>query len=68
MLKPISGTMFREIKNNLRKISKSWASKKECLGLEHNPPRYILMAPGDYEWTCSACGTKTNFTIVGVSW
>jgi hypothetical protein len=39
---------------------------KPCLSRDHNPPTMIVLSPGIYEHTCSACGHKTTFTVPGV--
>lgn len=45
---------------SLRKIEDF---KPTCMATEHNPPVGIYLPPGKYEWTCSACGFKTEFVV-----
>lgn len=35
----------------------------DCISSEHNPPMYMVMSPGVYEYTCPACGEKRQFTV-----
>ncbi len=34
-----------------------------CRNPDHDPPRMIVLAPGQYEHTCPACGRVVRFTI-----
>jgi len=36
---------------------------KPCLHPEHDPPGYIVLPPGTYEYECPACGRKIVITI-----
>jgi hypothetical protein len=46
--------------SGLRKISES---KKRCNNPEHNPPMFISLEPGTYEYICPACGHRQVFTV-----
>ncbi len=39
--------------------------KPPCISHEHNPPMHIVLPPGEYEWTCPACGQKIRFIVSG---
>ena len=34
-----------------------------CNSPSHNPPMFIYLTPGLYEWTCPACGAITTFEV-----
>ena len=34
-----------------------------CRSLDHDPPGMIVLPPGTYEHTCSACGRRVVFTV-----
>lgn len=34
-----------------------------CNSPSHNPPMFIYLTPGLYEWACPACGTITTFEV-----
>lgn len=46
----------------LKKIS---SPPTPCLAQGHEPPNAYAYTPGEYEWTCDACGNKITFTVVG---
>ncbi len=50
----------KKIKGGLKKIKDF---SKVCLSSEHNVPNHMQLSPGIYEWTCSACGHITKFTV-----
>ena len=37
--------------------------KKECQSPEHNPPRYQVFEPGEYEYECPVCGKRQIFIV-----
>ena len=39
----------------------------QCMYPEHNPPGMMVYEPGEYEWTCHACGNVQRFTVTGTS-
>lgn len=41
-----------------RKIEESdqWSHQKPCVHPEHEPPQYIVLEDGTYEYRCPACG------------
>jgi hypothetical protein len=43
-------------------------ARRPCISPEHNPPSHMVMEPGEYEWTCPACGDVMPFTVQGVVW
>lgn len=62
------------IPNNIREIiekSKEGAGRirkisnhpVRCNHPDHNPPKYISLPAGTYEYTCPACGRRTVFEI-----
>ena len=36
-----------------------------CLSPQHNPPMNIHLDPGEYEYTCPACGESFRFVVPG---
>jgi len=34
-----------------------------CMHPEHEPPKHIVLSPGQYEHTCPACGKVSRFTV-----
>ena len=44
-------------------IESRWVTQ-QCTHPEHNPPRYIVLQPGRYEYECPGCGHKIEFTII----
>lgn len=51
----------------LRKIAEP-KKDKECHNPEHNPPMYIYLEGGTYEYTCPDCGKKITFNVPKVTW
>lgn len=51
-------------KSGLRKIGDfgGWHTKP-CLHPEHLPPKHLVYDPGEYEYTCPACGNKIRFIV-----
>lgn len=41
---------------------------RPCYSSEHEPPMFLYLEAGTYEWTCPACGHKTVFTVAGVTY
>ena len=39
-----------------------------CTSPEHNPPAFMHLEPGEYEWTCPQCGHITKFTVPAICW
>jgi hypothetical protein len=46
--------------SGLRKIKDA---EKPCFHPEHNPPMYIYLEAGTYEYICPSCGKVTIFTV-----
>ena len=46
----------------LRKIG-DLPNEQACYSPEHNPPAYIVLGDGVYEYTCPSCGKVTRFTV-----
>jgi len=53
-------------KGCLRKISDD-SVEKPCLSNMHNPPMYMYLEPGTYEWTCPSCGKITVFSVPSIT-
>ena len=45
---------------HLRKVAEA---KPPCRDQAHNPPGYLSMQPGQYEYTCPRCKHVTKFTV-----
>lgn len=45
-----------------------WKYEQEapCFSPEHNPPMMMRLEPGEYIWTCPACGKQQFFTAPGI--
>lgn len=50
-------------KGGFRKISDP---PKFCRYPGHNPPMYISLPPGTYEYTCPGCGETGVFTVPAI--
>lgn len=48
-------------------VPNQWAKASPCMCPEHNPPQWMVLEPGTYEWTCPWCGNKQYFTIMSVT-
>ena len=55
--------MERERKGGFGKIDDGKTYLKKCNHPEHDPPGFIVLQPGTYEYTCPGCGAVR---IVGV--
>jgi hypothetical protein len=53
-------------KGGFRKIADA-PRQQLCGDREHNPPGYISLAPGTYEYTCPSCGHKQIINIPLIS-
>ena len=37
--------------------------QKTCNHQEHDPPKMILLDPGNYTWKCPSCGKEQSFVV-----
>jgi hypothetical protein len=59
IIEGINGEWFVEdVKPGGFKKVEDYATKS-CLHPSHNPPGYIVLKPGLYEYTCPSCGKIT---------
>ena len=48
---------------SLKKIKDPEIYPKPCSSPYHDPPEHMVYEDGEYEWTCSACGFVTRFSV-----
>ena len=69
MLQSASSKGVSRVKKISEPIDKQWGLKKvrdyskACLHPEHEPPKHIVLSPGEYEHTCPGCGEIKRFVV-----
>ena len=52
----------------IRRPGTSWDYPAPCRHPGHNVPANLALEPGEYEWTCPACGHVVRFYVPQSEW